>query len=130
MSDYSEIRLNYMIKRYQDLSYWQKSMDLVDQIYTLIRQLPENERNCLCDQMQRAAISIPSNIAEGYDRGSRQEYAHFLTIARASKSELETQLFICIRQGYFTKEQVAIALALCEEIGRMLTAAITKLKSN
>lgn len=117
-----------MITNYKDLSYWQKSMDLVDQIYTLIRYLPENEKNCLYDQMQRAAVSIPSNIAEGYDRSSRQEYAHFLTIARASKSELETQLLICIRQGLLTKTQTAIALSLCEELGRMLTAAITKLK--
>ena len=119
-----------MIKSYKDLAYWQKSMDLVDQVYTLIRHLPESEKNCLCDQMQRAAVSIPSNIAEGYDRSSRQEYAHFLTIARASKSELETQLLICVRQGLLTKEQTAIAFALCEELGRMLSATITKLKSN
>ena len=110
---------------YSELIVWQKAMDLTDQIYSLTRLLPREELFCLTDQMRRAAVSIPSNIAEGHGRHSEKEFKHFLSIAQGSVCELDTQLRICLRQGYFPEEQAAAALALCQETGRMLTKMIT-----
>ena len=67
---------------YRDLMVWQKSMDLVDEIYALLKFLPKEESYALADQMRRAVVSIPSNIAEGYDRNTTKDYVHFLMIAR------------------------------------------------
>ena len=108
---------------------WQKSMDLVDEIYKLVRLLPREEMFALSDQMRRAVVSIPSNIAEGYERKSKKEYGQFLAMARSSRAELETQLLICIRQGFFTQDKTDKAFGLCDEVGRMLNALIAKLES-
>jgi four helix bundle protein len=75
-------------------------------------------------------VSVPSNIAEGNARSSRKEYIHFLSIARGSKAELETQLEICLRLSYLKIEEVENALGICDEIGRMLTVLIRKLAPN
>ena len=112
---------------YRDLMVWQKSMDLVDEVYALLKLLPKEETYALADQMRRSVVSIPSNIAEGYDRNTTKDYVHFLVIARGSKSELETQLIICVRQGMLTKEQVRRAINLCTEIGKMLNSIKEKL---
>ena len=112
---------------YRDLMVWQKSMDLVDEVYALLKLLPKEETYALADQMRRSVVSIPSNIAEGYDRNTTKDYVHFLMIARGSKSELETQLIICVRQGMLTKEQVRRAINLCTEIGKMLNSIKEKL---
>ena len=80
---------------YKDLIVWKKSVDMVVQLYDYIQGFPKNESYALSDQMRRAAISIPSNIAEGYERSTTAEYIRFLMIARGSKAELETQLHIC-----------------------------------
>ena len=113
---------------YRDLIVWQKAMDLVDEVYWLLKLLPREETFALVDQMRRAAISIPSNIAEGYDRNSTSDYLRFLMIARGSKSELETQLIICVRQKLLTREQVKKAFTLCIEVGKMINAIKDKLK--
>jgi len=115
-----------MIRGYRDLIVWQKSMDLVDEIYRIVRFLPVEERFALSDQMRRAAVSIPSNIAEGYERKSKKEYVQFLSIAKSSRAELETQLYICIRQNYIAQETVEKAFGLCSEIGKILNALINK----
>ena len=112
---------------YRDLMVWQKSMDLVDEVYALLNLLPKEETYALADQMRRSVVSIPSNIAEGYDRNTTKDYVHFLMIARGSKFELETQLIICVRQGMLTKEQVRRAFNLCTEIGKMLNSIKEKL---
>ena len=112
---------------YRDLLVWQKAMDLVDEIYCLLKLLPKEETYALSDQMRRAAISIPSNIAEGYDRDSTKDYIRFLMIARGSKSELETQLIICVRQNLLTRQQICKAFNLCTEIGKMLNSMREKL---
>ena len=104
-------------------------MDLVDEIYKLVRLLPKEEIFALSDQMRRAVVSIPSNIAEGYERKSKKEYSQFLSMARSSRAELETQMIICIRQGFFSREQTDKAFALCDEIGKMLNALILKTES-
>ena len=79
---------------YQDLEVWKKSIDFVEQIYRLVKQLPKEETYALSDQMRRAAVSIPSNIAEGANRKTTKEYIQFLYIALGSTAELETQLII------------------------------------
>ena len=112
------------INGYKDLILWQKSMDLVDEIYKLVKLLPKEETYALSDQMRRAVVSIPSNIAEGYERKSIKEYINFLSIARSSRAELETQLYICIRQHYMTQEQVEKAFSLCNEIQRIINKII------
>lgn len=119
-----------MINGYKDLIVWQKSMDLVDEVYKIIRILPTEERFALSDQMRRSAISIPSNIAEGYERKSKKEYIQFLSIAKSSRAELETQLYICIRQNYITHENADKAFGLCNEVGRILNKLISKVKSD
>ena len=110
------------IKNYADLKVWQKAMDLVDEVYRLVKLLPKYETYGLCDQMRRASVSIPSNIAEGHSRNSSKHFLWFLGVARGSKSELETQLIICVRQKYLTEKDTEIAMKLCEEVGKMLNS--------
>ena len=116
-----------MMKNYQELIVWQKSMRLVHEVYSLIRELPKEERFALGAQMRRCVVSIPSNIAEGHGRHSTQEYIHFLHVARGSLYELETQLFICMDQAYFSQAQTQASFSLCEEVGRLLNALIGRL---
>ena len=106
-----------------------KSMDLVEEIYVLTKLLPKEEVFGLSNQLRRAAVSIPSNIAEGDTRSSQKEYARFLSVARASEAEIETQLEICVRIGYFNEEQTSKSLALCIEVGKMLYSMIRKLNN-
>ena len=106
--------------RYQDLKVWQKSMDLTTKIYNLVKLLPKEETYALSDQMRRAAISIPSNIAEGQGRNSDKEYINFLSIARGSLWELETQLEICVRLGYVEQSIIADTLDLITEVSKMI----------
>lgn len=73
--------LSTKMNSYKDLLVWQKAMDLVDEVYRLVRQLPGDEKYALGDQLRRAAVSVPSNIAEGFGRESVKDYVHFLTIA-------------------------------------------------
>ena len=115
---------------YKDFVVWQKAIDLSVEVYRLVKLLPKIETYCLSDQMRRAAVSIPSNIAEGQGRNSAKDFANFLGIARGSQKELETQIYICTRLEYFTKEEASTALNLCEEVGKMLNALIIKLKAS
>ncbi|HHX08753.1 MAG TPA: four helix bundle protein [Chloroflexi bacterium] len=115
------------IRNHRDLIVWQKSMDLVEEVYRLSNFLPKEEMFGATNQLRRAAFSIPSNIAEGNARNSSKDYARFLSMARGSKAETETQLEICVRIGYLNEEQTRKALTLCDEIGKMLYAMIQKL---
>ena len=115
---------------YKELIVWQKSMDLVTEIYRIVKLLPKEELFCLSDQMRRAAISIPSNIAEGNSRNSTKEYVQFLSIARGSNAELQTQCYICERLQYATKEQLSRALVLTDEVGKMINKLIITLTPN
>ena len=118
------------MESYKDLVVWQKAMLLVKETYTIVKLLPKEEQYALSDQMRRAAVSIPSNIAEGYGRNSTNDYIRFLNIARGSKYELETQIQICVMLNYFSEENAKIALALSEEIGKMINTLIKKLMPN
>lgn len=106
------------------MKVWQKAMDLTVEIYSLIKLLPREETNALADQMRRAVVSIPSNIAEGHGRNSDKEFIKFLTISRGSLLELETQIEICHRVGYFKAHQTDSASSLMIEISKMLNALI------
>jgi four helix bundle protein len=106
--------------KYSDLLVWQKAMDLVEAVYGATRQLPADERFGLVSQLQRSAVSIPSNIAEGHGRKSTGAYLRHLSIASGSLMELETQLQIATRLGYLTPDILATLMPRTEEIGKML----------
>jgi len=113
---------------YRDLVVWQRAMELVSAVYKLTRTFPSSERFGLTSQIQRAAVSIPSNIAEGQGRLATKEFRQFLGVARGSLKELETQLLISIDLTYAGAEDVADCLRLTDEIGRMLNALIKALE--
>ena len=117
------------IKGYEQLIVWQKAMDLTVEVYRLVKFLSKKELYALSDQMRRAAVSIPSNIAEGQSKGSTKEFIQFLNFATASNAELFTQLLICERVGYIAIENLRNAKALSSEISRMLSTLLTKLNS-
>ncbi|MBQ7218027.1 MAG: four helix bundle protein [Ruminococcus sp.] len=108
-------------KSFRDLIVWQKSIDLVVEVYQLIKRLPKEEIYSLSNQMRRSSVSIPSNIAEGQQRKTTKEFVNFLSIAKGSNAELQTQLIICVRLGYLTDEQIKPTMTLSEEISKMLT---------
>ena len=126
ISDQKE-KHNMDIKSYKDLIVWQKSIDLVILIYELTKLLPEDEKFGLSSQMRRAAISIPSNIAEGQQRKSSKDFMHFLSIARGSKGELQTQLYISYKLKLLSKQQVEPSMALLSEIGKMISKLMDSL---
>ena len=103
-------------------------MQLVKEVYSVLDFLPNQEKFALSDQIRRAVVSIPSNIAEGYSRNSDREFLQFLYIARGSKSELETQLEIAKMLGYLKGNQLQEINVLLEEIGKMLNKLISTIK--
>ncbi len=108
------------MKGHRDLTVWQKAVDLVISTYRLTRTFPKNEVYALANQMQRAAISVPSNIAEGQALKQTQAYGRHLAIASGSLAELQTQLEIAQRLGYLTSGHEKI-IEQADEVGRMLT---------
>ena len=114
------------MRNHKDLIVWQKSMALVKEIYQISRSFPKEEIYGITSQMRRAAVSIPSNIAEGYGRGHEKELIQFLYIALGSASEVETQLIICKEIGYLKEEEFERPNALNIEIVKMLSALINK----
>ena len=117
------------VQKYEDLIVWQKAMDLVAEVYKIAKLLPGEELYALSDQMRRAAVSIPSNIAEGQERNTTKDFINHLYIAKGSKGELETQLLICIRLKYLTQNHMEAAWGLLIEIGKMLNALIQSLST-
>ena len=110
-----------MSSSYRDLKVWQKSIDLAERIYWLTSSFPPSELYGLSSQMRRAAVSIASNIAEGWGRRSRKDYGRFVLVARGSNDELQTQLVISERLGFCSPEQFDEVSALSDEIGKMLS---------
>ena len=115
------------INNYRGLIVWKRAMELVVETYQLVKLLPKEETYALSDQMRRAVVSIPSNIAEGNGRGTTKDYVRFLAMARGSKYELETQFMICVKLRYLTMDQIRKAMMLCDEIGRILNVIIARL---
>ena len=110
---------------YKKLIVWQKAKSLVKAVYALTKTFPADERYALTDQLRRAVVSIPSNIAEGYGRASNADYAHFLAIARGSLYEALTQLEVAEDLGYISAHPEELEL-LASEVGRMLGAMLKK----
>jgi len=115
------------VKSYKDLIVWQKSLDLADRVYDVTESFPSREMYGLTNQLRRAAVSIPSNIAEGQARQSTPEFRRFLSIAKGSLAEVETQLHIAIRRNYVSKEDFQKILLLANEISKMLASLYNKL---
>ena len=116
------------ILSYKDLLVWQKSMELVAQVYHMTRELPAAEQWGLVSQMRRAAVSVPSNIAEGYGRQATGEYRHHLSISRGSLLELETQVLLCEKLGYLAARSTQPVELEIQELGKMLRSLINKLR--
>jgi four helix bundle protein len=106
----------------KNLNVWQESMELVKNIYLQTQKFPKEEIYGLTNQIRRAAVSVPSNIAEGNGRKSRKEYINFLSIANGSLMEVETQLLIAQNVGYTKKGELESVFKQIETVGRMLTA--------
>jgi len=115
------------VSGFKDLVVWQKGVDACVLIYELCQELPASERFGLSSQMKRAAISIPSNIAEGYRRNNRKEYCHFCGIALGSAAELETQLIITSR--VYPRVATESVMELNIQIQKMLNSLIGKLRA-
>ena len=116
------------VRHYRDLLVWQKAVAWVEAVYGASRVWPSDERFGLTSQVRRAAVSVPSNIAEGAARRSTPEFLRFLSIARASLAETETQLIIAQRLSYLDEPAVVRLLDSADEISRMLSGLITKLE--
>ncbi len=114
------------IRDFRDLVVWQKAMAFAEHVYAELSRFPHEERFCLCDQLRRATVSIPSNIAEGRGRDSAKDFAHFLHLAKGSLNEVVTQLELARRLGYSLN--CAELNVEAEEIGKMLSVLIRRLR--
>jgi four helix bundle protein len=116
------------MKTYKDLIVWQKSMGIVSQIYQITKIFPKEERYGLILQIRRCAVSIPSNIAEGYGRKSTGDYLRFLQVANSSLYELQTQIEIALNLGYLPQDKFKYIYELSREIERMLSSLCKKIE--
>ena len=119
--------MNTPTRSYRDLVVWQKAIDLVVEIYKVTDRFPDRERYTLSSQMRRAAVSIPSNIAEGRSQSTRKDFINFLHTALGSGTELETQMIIAKKLDYLEDSNYQGTMALLSEVCRMLHAMIKKL---
>jgi four helix bundle protein len=117
------------ISSFRELIVWQKAMVLAREVHVATLKFPKDEIFGLTQQVRRATVSIPSNIAEGNGRATRPDYVHFLHVARGSLFEAETQLELSRDFGYLPDPSFQTLLSLCIEIERMLNSIITKLSS-
>jgi len=118
------------IEHFEDLIAWQKARVLVAEIYRLTNEKPFSQDFGLRDQIRRAAVSIPSNIAEGFERWRRKEFGQFLSIAKASSAELRTQLYIAHDIGYIDEPTLRKTLASAEQVARIIARLRTSLSSS
>lgn len=115
-------------KTYKDLKIWQKGIDLVSEVYLATKDFPQEEIYNLTSQMRRSAVSVPSNIAEGWGRESDKSFIHFLRMSKASLFELETQIVIASNLEYISGERMEVLLSFIEEEGKMINAFIKRIK--
>lgn len=116
------------MKTYRELNAWKEAMILVEMIYEITKDFPKEEKYGISSQMQRAAVSVPSNIAEGYGRTHRKEYMFHLSVARGSLMELDTQLLICERIKYITATKLKPVWDRSQIVGKLLTGLINSLQ--
>jgi len=118
-------------KPHKDLDVWKKSMELCKDVYTVSRELPDEEKYGLASQIKRAVISIPSNIAEGAARNSKKEFIQFLGVAQGSLAELETQLVLCCEYlNLISEDKLTIIFTNLERISKMITGLKKSLRSS
>jgi four helix bundle protein len=117
------------VNSYRDLLAWQLAMQLTESIYKITVTFPNKETYALANQLQRAAVSIPSNIAEGHARSSTKDYLRFISIAMGSLAEVETQLELSARLDYIDQPKLGELLAIADELGRMLQGLRKSLQS-
>jgi four helix bundle protein len=115
------------VKNYSELIAWQKAMDLVATIYMVSKQFPNEEIYGLTSQVRRAAVSVPSNIAEGQGRRSTKEFLHHLSIAHGSLREVETQILIAERLSYIKHTEVTQLIELAGDVGRLINGLYNSL---
>jgi four helix bundle protein len=118
-----------MGESYRDLIAWRKAMNLVTAVYRETKSFPRDELYGLTNQLRRAAVSVPSNIADCQARFSRKEFHHFLSQARGSLVEIETQLTIAENLGYLTQNQTSPLLAQAAELGKILNGLMGSIRS-
>jgi four helix bundle protein len=116
------------VRSYRDLVVWQKAMALVVECYRLAGLLPKNEAYGLVSQIQRAAVSVPANIAEGHGRDHLGDYLHHLSMANGSLMELETHLLLLPQLSYLKVEELEAALRMTDEVGKMISGLSKSLK--
>lgn len=115
---------------YKELIIWQKAIDLVTDIYKVTVEFPDFEKYGLSCQIQRSAVSIPSNIAEGSGRRSEKDFLRFLDVSKGSAFELETQLIIALKLNYLSKEEAEEIFSRISELQKMIYGFCKKLKNN
>ena len=118
-----------MVQSYRDLVAWNKAMELVTEIYRVTQNFPKEELFGLMSQLRRAAVSIPSNIAEGKGRLSKGEFRQFLGNARGSLAEVETQILIAQNLSYLDEPEINRLLAMVEEVGKVLNGVLSAVKN-
>ena len=116
-------------QNFRSLKVWQLGMQLAEEVYRLSQQFPKHESYGLGSQIQRAAVSVPANIAEGHARGSTKDFLRYLAIAQGSLAELETHLMLAERIKYGNSEQIGSILANCSAEARMLRSLRKRLRS-
>jgi four helix bundle protein len=116
------------IKTYQELFAWQKAMDLAEETYRITRDFPSEERFGLTSQLRRAAVSVPSNVAEGHQRGSTSDYVRYLHIAKGSLAEAETQIVLATRLKFLNGKAADPWLTTASEVGRLINGLIASLR--
>jgi four helix bundle protein len=125
----SEESVREKIRNYRDLKVWQKAVQLSKEIFLITTKFPANQQYGLKSQIERSVVSIASNIAEGSGRNGRQEFIYHLGVAQGSLFEVETQLIIAKEIGFLSLEEVEKLLKISEEISRMISGLIIKLKN-
>jgi four helix bundle protein len=121
---------NKKIESYKDLIVWQKGIELVNELYTVTKGFPKEEMFGLTNQIRRAAVSVPANIAEGWGRNSTKNYIQFIRISIGSLYEIETQLMISNNQSYITNQQKSALSARIDELGKMLNTLLKRLDNH
>jgi len=115
------------VRNYRELIAWQRAMDLVEEVYKSTKEFPREEIYALTGQIRRAAVSIPSNVAEGQGRRSTNEFLHYLSISYGSLREVETQILIAQRLQYINEVKCERLMEMAGEVGRLLNGLMTSL---
>jgi four helix bundle protein len=115
------------VKSYRDLEVWQSGMDLAVECYRVAKLMPKTEEFRITSQLLRAAASVPANVAEGWMRASRKDYARFIGIARGSVAEVETFVLLSVRTGLLPPQEAGPAMAIADKLGRQLNVLRTQL---